>query len=107
MVSPTTERDNSWIKGAAAPKVISRHASAGLSLFYGGPCGAGFCLAGSLGSRLSPPCGPPPIRVTTVGSGSLIEPRSIRKMRYPFFTRELRLGLQVLLFTSDQEVRHG
>jgi len=28
-------------------------------------------------------------------------------MRYPFFTQELRLGLQVLLSTSDQEVRHG
>ncbi len=29
------------------------------------------------------------------------------KMRYPLFTPELRLGLQVLLSTSDQEVRHG
>lgn len=60
-----------------------------------------------LDAGFSPLHGPPPMLVRRLVGGSLTRPRSIRKMRYPFFTRELRLGLQVLLFTSNPEVRHG
>lgn len=56
---------------------------------------------------LLPPHGPPPLPCSNGGRRLLNRLRSIRKMRYPFFTRELRLGLQVLLSTSDLEVRHG
>ncbi len=72
-----------------------------------GRTGQAFAWPVPLVPGLLPPCGPPPYCVATIGGGSLIEPRSIRKMRYPFFTRELRLGLLVLLSTSDLEVRHG
>jgi len=72
-----------------------------------GRTGQAFAWPVPLVPGLLPPCGPPPYCVATIGGGSLIEPRSIRKMRYLLFTQELRLGLLVLMPISVLEVRHG
>lgn len=72
-----------------------------------GRTGQAFAWPVPLVPGLLPPCGPPPYCVATIGGGSLIEPRSIRKMRYLLFTQELRPWPMVLLSASDLEVRHG
>ena len=71
-----------------------------------GRAGQAFGLAGSLGRRyFDPRTVRHPNRVETVVGDSSNSSRSIRKMRYPPFTQELRLGLPIQS-TSSLEVRH-
>ena len=77
-----------------------------LMRIYGGPCGAGFGLAGSLGRRFLTPVRSASQPRQNGGGGSLNSSRSIRKMRYPPFTQGLRLGACCYSFTSVLEVCH-
>ena len=73
---------------------------------YGGPCEAGFGLAGVLRGRFLTLARSATLTREKVGWRFLNTRRSIRKMRYPPFTQGLRPGLSVLSFTSSLEVRH-
>ena len=53
MVNPTTGRENlEVVQRRGSVIVLSQYLHAALMLLYGGPCEAGFCLAGSLGRRI-------------------------------------------------------